>query len=53
MAEESKACKMKRWSILASINVFLDRLGFYPKTDEDWEAAYDLFMEERKDPWMI
>lgn len=43
-----KAAKMSKWTVLASVRRFLDQLGPWPKTEEEWAAAYDLWMESRK-----
>lgn len=42
-----KAVKMWRFSALAGVQRFLLELGSWPASDEDWAAAYDLYLETR------
>lgn len=46
MTDSEKATRMGRFSLLAGVRRFLSELGPWPKTDAEWAAAYDLYMEQ-------
>lgn len=48
MTTEEKAAKMQNWTLLATVRRFLEQLGPWPQTKDEWATAYDLWMESRK-----